>query len=818
MLSIKSDFKYTVRQIMQSPGFALLSIIVLAGGLSLSLFTISFIYTTAMKPLQLPDGDRIVEICGEAPGGSCLPIRAFEFASIRDEIQSVEDIGVYNMRYRIYIQSDDTFVEAMVTQTEANMFQFSESGPVLGRIFQESDMVSGAEPVAVLSHDFWQLAFERDPTIIDSHISMGGVATRVIGVMPPGFTFPRWSDIWVPAAPELINPVTNGPTTVSIYGYRKEGVSNSEANQEISNLLFRMRQQHPFEDDEAFSNLDRAIYSTDSGYITSLPRKEFRDIGTLLMFGIVIAIGLILFLLACINVGTLLLARTNERMKDISICVALGAPRRRLLMQVMGESILIAVAGTSIAILLTGLWLQGLNVFMQTLLSEEGLQFWMRYGIDRFTIILAVGYAFFTVLATSAVPSWRLINGDFNSVMRDGTRGSLGLSASRFSKSLVVVAVTLISILVYTFTVFITVMYSLGSPYRLIEPDGIYSAEINTLGQFENSAERLQYAQTLQSQLNEHPDTQSVLIAGVTGIHRITLDGISYFSEQDKPTSRAQVISGDISFLGANLLEGRLLDNQDNANSESVAMVSRSLADQLWPLESPIGKSLSINLPFGNSDTKAFRIVGMVSDTPIDGSDLFREEYEMLYLPLGQVDSIAVTAIIRTRGSERASIKILGDTVLGLNSGVTFSILSWVENRQMTSFVIASAISVFSAIGIFAFLVSIAGIFGLTKNSVLLRTQEIGTRRALGASDSLIGRSFTMRGAKQTLLGMLIGLVICAPFAFLISNMAGSNYIIPGTLISLVALLLLFLCTLIAINQPIRTLLRQEPSDLLRHV
>lgn len=819
MILSRSDIKYTFRQLFKNPGFALLSVIVLAGGLGISLFTLSFIYTMSYKPLELPDGERIIEICGEGQFGACVPLKAYEFASFRAEIETLENIGVYSMAARAHVRSEDAFFETAVAETEVNMFQFAESGPILGRVLQDSDVDASAEPVAVLSYDFWQLAFSGDPSIVGSHIEISGIPTLAIGVMPEGFTFPRWTDVWIPAPRSITDPARNDMDFISIYGYLKPGVSHYEASQEIANLMSRMRSQFPFEDSPQYSTFQRTLNSVDSGFVTSLPTKHMHNIGNQLVFSITTLLSLMLFLLACINVGTLLLARTNERLKDVSIRVALGAPRRRLLLQTMGESIVIALLGTILAILLTGLFLEFLNIFLDTLLTEEGLEFWMDFKIEGVTLLLAFLFAFFTILITSAWPSWRLINGDFNAVMRDGTRGAQGLRASRFSRSLVVVAVTLISVLVYTFTVFGTVIYSLGGSFRLVEPNGIYSLEITTGDQISSPAERLQFARTLQNKLEQHPDTISVLMAGVAGNYPLALEGQNYFNEQDKPNSPVQVVDGDVSVMAVNLLEGRLLDSSDTSTSTSVAMVSRSLAERLWPNQSAVGEAVQIDIPGQQSSNRTFRIVGMVSDSPIDSDDLFKRQYDMIYLPLGQFDSPYIAAIVRSRAAEQDAVKTLADTALGLHSGITFNILSWLENRQMTGFVINAAIVIFMSLGVFAFLISIAGIFGLTKNSILLRTQEIGTRRALGAPDSAIGRSLTMQGAKQALLGMFIAFLICAPVAYLIGSLSeGENNIIPGTIISIFALSFLFVAVVLAIYSPIRKLLRKEPSDLLRHV
>lgn len=816
MIFSRSDIKYTFRQLAKNPGFALLAVIVLAGGLGISLFTFSMTYTLAYKSLDLPNGERIVHICGDGPYGSCLPLKAFEFASMRNEISTLENVGIYRS-YRAYLQSDEVFHQAAITETEWNMFQLSNGTALLGRALQESDQRPQAESVGVMAYDFWQLAFNGDPAVIDSYVEFEGRSTRVVGVMPEGYKFPRWTDIWIPASSTLLDPAINGLTLVKPFGLLREGVSEAAANAELSSLMNRMRLQFPPDPAEQYQGAQRFINEADSALVTSLPYENWRNFGNQLVLFVLNSMAIILFLLACINVGTLLLARTNERLKDLSIRVALGAPRRRLLLQTMGETIVIAAVGTLLAVLLAGICLEALNVFLVTLLSEEGLQFWMHFKVDGFTLLAAVIFSIVAVLSTSALPAWKLINGNFNSVMQDGTRGAIGLKTGRFSKHLVVVSITLITIFLYTMTSLATVMWQAGNTFRVLDADGIYSVEIETGEQFKNEEERLQFFQSLQSTLQNSADVTEVMMIGVAGESTLELDGVSYLREEDKPKAPVQILSGDLNIIGAFLLEGRYLNEQDDQTGARSAVVSRSLAEKLWPDQSPIGQNLLIGDPTDSGNALNYSVVGMTSNSSVDGESMSSQQTDMLYLPLGQMDSTQITAIIRSPASANTATKLLGDTVIGLNSGVELEIISWVEDRQMVSFVILSSISVFAGVSVFAFLVSVAGVFGLTKNSVVLRTQEIGTRRALGATDKLIGKSFTLAGAKQVLLGILLAVVICSPFTFLILILAGAEYLLPGLTASLIALSFLLLCVLSAIYYPIQNVLTKEPSELLHY-
>ena len=817
--SFKTDIKYTFRQLAKNPGFMMLSTLVLAGGLGLCLFVFTFIYTIGYKTVDLPNGERVVEICGQSRFSSCAPFKAFEFASIRQDITTLENIGVYQ-DFSAYMKSEDLFVEATAVRTEWNMLQFADGQALLGRTLLEADQLADAEPVAVLSYRFWQLAFDGDPEVVGSYVELDGVFsefTRIVGVMPEGFTFPRWTDLWVPAKSNLIDPAINGMTLVRPFALRKANVTESAANTEIGNLLGRMRQQFPMESPEQYSLNERVIGSVNSGFVTTLPQRNMHDLGNQLTFGILSLLAVMLFLLACINIGTLLLARTNERLKDVSIRMALGVPRFRLLVQTMGESMVIAAAGTLLAILLSGFLLEGIDVFMTFVLGQEGLEFWWQFQVEEFTLLLAFIFAALTVVVTSAWPAWKLINGDFNSVMRDGTRGAVGLRTGRISKALVVIAIALISTILYSFTALLTVLWSISGSASTVDSDGIYSVEIATMNQFDSSVERLQFFQSVQESLRNHPDINEVFMLGMSGNRSLGLEGINYLSQEDRPEAPVQIYSGDIEFIGANLLEGRLLNLGDNENSTRVALVSRSLAQKLWPGVSPIGQSLSIAENEQASGFNSFVVVGMVNDSPVDSGEIFRQNPEMIYLPLGQMDSGQITAIVRSDLPSQSVEGLLGETVLGLNSGVSMNIVSWVQDRQRISFITFSAVLTFTVVGSFAFLISIAGIFGLTKNSVLLRLQEIGTQRALGASDSRIGRTFINQGIKQVVIGVLIAAAVCAPFSYFVYSLAGSDYLVSSLMASAVAFAFFFICILLAIYFPIRSALQSEPAELLRY-
>lgn len=813
MLFSRSDIKYTFRKLAKSPGFFFLSTSVLAGGLGLSIFAATISYIMAYKTIPLTHGDRIVEICAGGGLAQCLPLKAYEFASFRDEIQTLENVGVYSAQHG-NVESNGTIHEARIASTQWNMFQLSETSSALGRTLIESDSEPQASPVAVLAHDFWQVAFDSDQAIVGKSIALDGRLTEVVGVMPAGYKFPNVIHVWIPARAALTEPVLNDMTLVSVFARRVAGVSQSTAGAEINALMYRMRQRYPaLELDCESTRTNRLVNQADSGFVTTLPNKSFGNLGNKLALAIINLMAGLVFLLACINVGTLLLARTNEKLKDLSIRVALGAPRKRLLAQTLGESIVIAFTGALLAVLVAGAGLEALSLFTTTIQGE--LHFWLDFKVDASTVWAAAIFAVLTVFFTSALPSWKLVNGDFNSVMQDGTRGAVGLTAGKFSRSLVTVAIALITTFLYLGTVGANSLWSMGRTFQFIESEGMSSAEIDTEDQFLNEAARLQFFQALGSNLRTNPDVLETLLIGVIGDSTITLDGVDYLSEQDKPTVPVQFISGDIGTIGARLLQGQYFDESLNTRGSPSALVSRSTAESLWPNQSPIGQSLRIDTP--NDSTSRFQVIGMVSDTPVDGSEMFNQESDMIYVPLGQLDATRITAIIRSNLTAELSAQFLRKAVLDLNSGVSSRIESWAEGQQMVTSVIRYGVSIVVGCGLFAFMISIAGIFGLTKNSIVLRTQEIGTRRALGATDKMIRKTFTRNGTRQMLLGIFIAVLVTSPFTLIVYATMGASFILTGAGVAAIVISIFFACVIATIRHTIQQVLIKEPAELLHY-
>ena len=234
------DVRYALRLLAKNPVFTLLTVLVLGGGLGLSIFTFSFLHTAMLKPIPVPEGEGIVRLLTLANGRGGA-VEAADLAAIRPSLTSLTEVGAYSVREYV-IGTGEATRSIGATESEWNIFEVTRTRPALGRGFHPDDQARGAEPVVVLTDWAWRVVFGGDSGVIDRRVPMNGVATRVIGVMPRGYGFPVASEAWVPMSPELLSPTAPAGRLVQAYARLSNGANASRASGELSGLLLRVRE------------------------------------------------------------------------------------------------------------------------------------------------------------------------------------------------------------------------------------------------------------------------------------------------------------------------------------------------------------------------------------------------------------------------------------------------------------------------------------------------------------------------------------------------------------------------------------------------
>jgi predicted permease len=801
------DIKYAFRLLFKSPKFTAMTLAVLVGGLSISLFTFSFLYSTMHKDLDLPNGESMLSVNAEFNGEFQL-WTSYEFFMIKEKQTVLSEFGIYD-KQDFRLSFEDSGKNVYGTYVDQGFFDFSVTKAALGRTLQAADIEAGASPVAVISTQIWVSDYSSSKDIIGKTIIVNDIVTEIVGVMPQGYLFPGSSHIWLPIEPSLIKKTANNPNHVHLYGRIKPDISRAKAEQALSQQINTIYQQNATQYD--LEKGDKSVR------FWSFPFAQMGGEGTVIFTFLNVIAGMIL-LLACINVGNLLLARAIERQKETAIRAALGASNTRLVSQLMWEGVIITLLGGVLSVLLVGAALHYTDIILHSWNSKT-LVFWWRWGMDKETLLMAAAFTVVTIFLSSFLPAWRSANQDINTTLRDGTRGAQGKKAGRLSRFLVTTQVFLVAILMLigSMSGYISnklVNLETGDDYtnvmraRLSLPENKYA----------EPQQQITFYQNLMTDIKSHPRVAGVVMNNWLGNFPLTLEGIDYTDEKSKPSVDTLSVIGKTDTIGVNLVDGRFLNHQDKKGNRKVALISQSMASRYWPGESVIGKSFQLKIDEKNE--KLF-IVGVVTNrmnpkTMLGKLDSADEVYTSGLQFMTAFQNFFYLIEGELINSEEIFYQALYKT--DRNIDLFYAVEPAEKNRGMMRDVMQLTSNITFGTGFFALMLALVGIYGLTANSVAQRTHEVGIRRAVGATDKSIVNMFMKQGAKQLIKGLGLALIIFVLIAFGFNKM--SEGIFPTYLYVVLAVTVvigLSAIVMLAIYAPTTRAVKMEPSSALRY-
>jgi predicted permease len=800
------DVRHALRLLAKSPLFTLLTIAVLAGGLGLSIFTFSFLHTAMLKPLPVPEGERIVRLLATRPEGATGLLDAADLAAIRPHVTTLTQLGAYTGRGYVVGTGEGTR-SIQATATEWTVFDVTRTRPALGRGFHSGDQEPGAEPVIVLGHQAWRVVFGGDSSLLDRFVSLNGIPTRVIGIMPEGYGFPVAAEAWVPIRPELLTVQEVDQQWVEAYARLAPGADASRAAAELTGLLLRARAAHPVRDSS------RPVPTGMT--VGSFPMAQIGEEGPLVL-AVLNALATLILLLACINVTNLLLARANERARETAVRLALGAPRGRLIMQGMWESIVLCLAG---GVLATGLAVWGLdaiNGWARTHL-EGNLAFWWVWGPDRTVLLAAGGFVTLAIGVLGGVIARRVVQTEISAVLQEGGARSGGRREGRVARLLVITQVATVSVLMFFGSMSAIVAYRVATVDLGYDTRNLQSTSVDLPGdRYPGPESRGRFYQHLFDQLSARPELDGVVLR----VSRADIaDEAGSFALADRETggtaqrAHVQAVLGPLTPLGIALHEGRFFDSRDDEAAAGTAIVSASLAERYWPGRSPLGAQVRLS---GLGETGEWRtVVGVVGDVLL-GNPLSRARSPIaIYVPLRQSDSRLATVVFRHRQSVVAGQAAFHQSLGAVDPRlVPGTVQSFEEVLAKTTLIARSVTGLFGACFAFALLLAVSGTYGLMARSIGRRTREIGVRRALGATDRTILLMLLGQGGRQLAVGALLALPLTLlvgwgfsryfPIAFSLS--AGTAALVSLSITAIV---------LAATWLPTRRAIAIEPSEAL---
>ena len=801
------DIKYAYRMLLKNPGFTSLTVSVMAAGLGICVFMLAFIATVITRPLPFEQGEQmhVIELEYDGMHYNGGSIMHPDYLTIKEQSNSYSEIGAY-YNATANLSNGDRAQRYSSVVTEANMFSFTKTSPLMGRDFTDHDAMSGAEPVTVIGYEIWQNYFNGDQSVVGQSVKINGVDTLIIGVMPEGYLFPVAAQLWQPLTEDATRVKRSEAAHMSIYVKKKPEVSIAQANQEVKDIMSKIAQQYP------------ETNSKSSAYVTTFQKWVMGD-GTDMIIGLMLtAVGFVL-ILACVNVGNLLFARANERAKETAIRVALGAPRTLLIMHMMWESVFICGLGGLFGLFLAAWSLELLQVILPQMLPMS-VPFWWSMSLDSELILQSIMIILVTALVTGILPAWKMSSSDFNAVLRDGTRGSVGKKAGRINRFLVIVEVALSCILLSLSGVLFVVLQEVNSSNFGANIENKLTARIG-LPQvnYQEDSKRIQYYQRLLTKLSTIPGVNSVgAISGLPG----SGNGYLAFQPEDYEVTENQyprtgqgvTYIGSMQAMEMKLLEGRYFDSRDRVDSLPVTVITESMATKYWPTGSALGKRFKY---VESEDQPWLTVVGVVNHV-IHGQPFSGVKHRTTaYLPFTQQTRRFMSIFIDTQGDSEQYNEALISAVASIDPEVpAYSISTLTERLRRSTGGMNFIRDLFAVFAACALLLASSGIYGVLANSTSRRTQEIGIRRAIGASDEKVLSMLMKQGWVQLIIGLVVGL----PIGYLVSQGVvqmlapeTNNYYIVFVIIPVIISLVVTLATFV----PAKRAIKMEPCSALRY-
>jgi predicted permease len=805
------DLRFALRTLARSPVFTCVCVLMLGVGIGLAIFMFGAINVYGLKPLPFPQAERLVHVqyTDKESGARNLSLPLIDWLDLRDRQQGLESLAGYSTGTMNLGGIDGAPERLSGAWVSTDAFSILGVRPHIGRAFAASDAQAGASPVALIGERVWQLRFNADTGVVGRTIRVNGTPTTIIGVMPERFAFPLAESIWMPLSNDRAFAATESAPLVDGFGRLRADVSIDQARSEFSRHVATLagERSEPLRGDAA-----KLLPFADK-FILPQIRTANRA-----MF---VAVLLVL-LIACANVASLVLARFAARARELAVRSALGASRRRLIVQVLAETVCIAVAATAIGWFAADFAARTMQDIMATHPAQE--PYWIDYSTDIRDVLFAAGIALVAALAAGLVPALRAGRVDTQSVLRQGS--GIG-ERGRLARVLVAGEVALCMVLLVGAGVAIRSSIAAQQAPLGVETDGILTGRVGLFAtRYPDAAARKGFVDALEARVAALPGVRDVAFASalpLMGYDRQEYARTGDSIDRDTRLPQAWASSVNDRFFdvfGIALREGRRFDSRDVEGNPPVAIVSAGLAARAWPGRSAIGQRLRLSP--ADADSKWLEVVGVVADSM--QADYFQTSATHaghrgdgnVFRPLAQQPPAFVSLAVRADGDVAALGEALRDAVRGVDADLPVYWLQpmaeWRDRVLWGTDILAALFGMFAG---FALLLAVAGIYAVLAFDVARRSREIGVRRALGADARGVLALIFRRGTRQVLAGLAIGIPLAFGFSRVLAGLmmpgAGSD---PRVYAGVV--LVLLLAAVAAALVPARRALKVDPMVALR--
>jgi putative ABC transport system permease protein len=739
--------------LLKSPGFTTVAVLSIALGIGANTSVFSVVNAVLLKSLPYHDPESLMLVWGKTSDSRLQDrnqVSATDVADLRNQNTVFEDVATFT-GWNPIISGDGVAERVPAIQVGDGFFKVMKGTPLLGRVFTPEEQEEGKDFVIVLGHALWQRRFGSDPSIVGKKIFLNSRPYTVVGVMGPDFhalpsTLVQPEGQFYRPVAEAYDDTQRDARHLRAIARLKPGVTIAQAQTEMNVLAERLEQQHPT------TNKTQGIHlaSITSDTLGNLNRALW------MIFG---AVGFVL-LVACANVANLLLARATARQKEITIRSAIGAARSQLIKQFLTESLLLAFLGGGLGLLIA-IW--GTSTIEK--IGSRINPMFNGFHVDVRVLAFTFGITLITGLIFGIAPALQMSRPNLNESLKEGGRGAGGVArGNRLRGALVITEIAMTLVLLVAAGLLIRTLVRLGHVDKGFNSQNVLTMSIGLPGlKYPKPENYITFYKQATERISAIPGVKA---AGITSVLPLSdnFDGRG-LAVEDYPKPDGEEITVDLYVVTPDYLrameiplrQGRAITAQDTAGSEKIALINKTMAEQLWANQNPIGKR--IKFPGNDKNPQPWRtIVGIVND--VSQYALDQKPPMQIYLPHEQFPTSFNSIVVKTENNPEAVTAAVRNAILSVDKDQAVYNVVTLSELQADSILLRMffmlLLIVFASL---ALVLAVVGIYGVTSYSVTQRTQEIGIRMALGAGAADVLKLILRNGLALAIAGVLIGLV-----------------------------------------------------------
>lgn len=810
------DIQFGLRQLRHNPGFVVIAVITLALGIGANTAIFSFIDAVIIRPLPYPHPEELVGLSEsriQKSGGYIQAgVSPLNIIDIQHENHVFQEVGYYQWDEFALTQTNPP-ERLDGVRTSANLLNLLGIQPTLGRSFRPQEAETGHDQVAILSYRLWQRRFGEQRSVIGRTIQLNDRSYTVIGVMPRNFYFVGdfEVDVITPlafTASDLRTPARTNRSLQTLVRL-KRGIGRAEAQAQMSTLANQLATQYP----EANKGWGLKVEPLHSAYDRVIAKP---------LVAIVIAVFFV-FLIACVNVANLLLARSTARRREIAIRVTMGATRKRVMWQLLTESILLGIAGGAAGLLIAVIGIKLLAISCARYAPYPGVQ-WI--SLDGHVLAFCFAIAVIAGIIFGLAPAIHISKTNLNDALKEGgiTATAEG-SRRRLRNSLVVCEISLAIVLMMGAGLLIRSFVKMLNVPLGFDPDHVLAIYISLPRyKYQSGIQQNIFFSTLRERALNLPGVQGAAVGGAIpfggywDLVFLAPEGMPRPAPRQEPAAFLSSVSpGFFKTLKVPFLAGRDFTQADRPDSPPVLIINQTVAKHFWPGQDPIGKRLVLlsDIYAGRNSNigRAYEVVGEIRDyKTID----LGENRSRIFVPFGQQPQTIAGLIVRSSVPPETLVPTLRQTVWSLDKQQPIgdvSTLRGLIGRFLGVYRFPMVIVwIFTSL---ALVLSAIGIFGVISYSVSQRTHEMAIRMALGAQRADVLKLIVGEGLRLTLIGVLIGVGVALALGRLVASfLYGVRASDPFTFIAVA--LVMALVALFAAYIPARRATKVDPMVALR--